>query len=428
MLLEFSVANFRSIYKKQTLSMVASTNKELAGLNIYEEKNLNLKIVKSAVIYGSNASGKSNLLRAALFAKEFIVLSVMSMQEGMSILTSPFAFLSNAKNEPTEFDFMFVEEGVRYNYYFAVTGERVTKEWLVAYPNGKPQRWFEREFNKESGKYNWFLGSNFKGEKAQQNIWQNSTRANALFLSAAIQLNNDQLKPVFRWFQTKLEIITLGMQINPLLSFSLLENSAKKHLMDQFMQVADLGIESLQMKSEELTINIHNESGNLNMNANMQISSPQMKREVKWVALQAMHKKLDSDELAPLYMEEESDGTKKIFEFAGAWIKALEEGKVILVDELDRSLHPLMTRFLVSLFHDGDKNPKGSQLIFTTHDTTLLDTELFRRDQVWFIEKQNSCSNLYSLLDYRPRKDEALERGYLKGRYGAIPFIGTFKF
>ena len=146
----------------------------------------------------------------------------------------------------------------------------------------------------------------------------------------------------------------------------------------------------------------------------------------KLLRVLAWHKRVDSSEEVALDIGDESDGTQKLFEFSGGWLRALEWGATLLVDELDRSLHPHMTRFLVGLFHSR-KNEKNAQLVFTTHDTTLLDTELLRRDQIWFVEKdKQGSSSLYSLLEYSPRKDEALERGYLKGRYGAIPFIGSY--
>jgi AAA15 family ATPase/GTPase len=156
-------------------------------------------------------------------------------------------------------------------------------------------------------------------------------------------------------------------------------------------------------------------------------SAPKLQTPKSYRVL-AWHKQTDSAEEVPLDISEESDGTRKVFEFTGGWLHALKHGATLLVDELDRSLHPHMTRFLVGLFHSRS-NTHNAQLVFTTHDTTLLDTDLLRRDQIWFVEKdEHQASHLYSLLEYSPRKDEALERGYLKGRYGAIPFIGDFGF
>ena len=317
---------------------------------------------------------------------------------------------------------MFIEGGIRYHYYFALTKERITKEWLVAYPHNKPQRWFEREYDEKSQRYNWFIGVNFKGEKAQHAVWKDSTRANALFLSTAILLNNDQLKPVFMWVREKLIIVIPGVNFNPFLSLSLLKNPKEKRLV-QFMQAADADIEALELREEE-----NKPDAELFITHNIDISPSSHVQSIKSLKVLVFRKKNNLEEISQLDMNEESEGTKKIFELAGGWIKVLDNGATILVDELDRSLHPNMTRFLVSLFHNSATNVHGAQLIFTTHDTTLLDPELVRRDQVWFVEKYMKSTHLYPLLDYKPRKDEALERGYLKGRYGAIPFIGAFSF
>lgn len=420
MLLEFSTTNFRSIYKKQTLSLIASASRELVETNTCKLKNSKLKAVRSAVIYGANAAGKSNLLRSISYAQWFIINSA-NLQEGGKTFATPFLFSQNAQNEPTEFEFLFVEGGLRYHYYFALTKERITKEWLVAYPHNKPQRWFEREYDTRSQRYNWVIGINFKGEKAQQTVWKDSTRANALFLSTAILLNNDQLKPVFMWVREKLIILIPGVNINPLLTISLLKNHEEKRLV-HFMKAADADIEALELIEED-----NKSEPKSFINNNLNLSSP---LPVQSIILKVLvsRKKNKSGEISQLDMTEESEGTKKLFELAGGWMKVLDNGATILVDELDRSLHPNMTRFLVSLFHNSVTNSHDAQLIFTTHDTTLLDPELIRRDQVWFVEKHMKCTRLYPLLDYKPRKDEALERGYLKGRYGAIPFIGAFNF
>jgi AAA15 family ATPase/GTPase len=137
-----------------------------------------------------------------------------------------------------------------------------------------------------------------------------------------------------------------------------------------------------------------------------------------------VHKMNDSeDKTYELNMDEESDGTQRLFEMSGPWLDVLEKGELLIVDELDRSLHPVLSNALIKMFNDTEINKNNAQLIFTTHDTTLLDEEIFRPDQIWFTEKDNSMTKLYSLLDFRPREDESLQKGYLLGRYGAIPFI-----
>lgn len=243
-----------------------------------------------------------------------------------------------------------------------------------------------------------------------------------------MQLNNEQLRPVFSWFRDKFGVITNTNLMNMALSLEILKDTERKDLINQFIRAADVGIEGLEFREEispaAMNINIQMLPTNAVVPAGMPMVLPKIGRVL------AFHKQIDADDLAQLDLfSDESDGTKKLFEFAGGWIKALQEGATLLVDELDRSLHPLMTRFLVTLFHDNKQNARGAQLVFTTHDTTLLDANLFRRDQVWFVEKDEySSTRLYPLLDYSPRKNEALERGYLKGRYGAVPFLSPLSF
>lgn len=199
----------------------------------------------------------------------------------------------------------------------------------------------------------------------------------------------------------------------------------------RFIRAADVGIDRLELLEEDAppmstgalppgALRVHFELG-LPPGATPVAQTLNQKR----LRVVAWHRRAGSNDEVPLDMGDESDGTRKLFEFTGGWLHALNSGATLFVDELDRSLHPHMTRFLVGLFHSRG-NEKNAQLVFTTHDTTLLDTELVRRDQIWFVEKdQERSSRLYSLLEYSPRKDEALERGYLKGRYGAIPFVGS---
>lgn len=429
MFIEFSVSNFRSILARQTLSMVASPDTAHLQRNVIPGKDKNPSLLRSAVIYGPNAAGKSNLLRALETLRKLVQHSATGFQEGQRIPVTPFMLTMAAADQPSEFEIIFIaDDGVRYHFCCLVSPERVLKEWLVAYPQGRAQRWFEREYDAETKTERWWFGPNFKAERAERKVWQEFTRANALFLSNAIQLNNAQLRPVFNWLTQKLIVLVPGVDLNPLLSLELLrEDSGREQIMG-FMRATDIGIDRLELQEEDLTpppkgplppgaMRVHVEIGALP-------GVPPLTQ--KRFRVLAWHKCTDSNEDVPLDMADESDGTQKLFEFTGGWLRALEGGATLFVDELDRSLHPHMTRFLVGLFQ-GRHNEKNSQLVFTTHETTFLDTELLRRDQIWFVEKdRNSSSHFYSLLEYSPRKDEALERGYLKGRYGAIPFIGNF--
>jgi hypothetical protein len=429
MFIEFSVSNFRSILTRQTLSMVASPDTAHLQRNVSPGKEKELRMLRSAVIYGPNAAGKSNILRAVETLRQLVLNSSTGYQEGQPIPVTPFVFSKAGSDQPSEFEIIFVaDDGVRYHYCCVVTAERVLKEWLVAYPLGRAQRWFEREYDTATKTQRWWFGPNFNAERAERKVWQDFTRDNALFLSTAIQLNNAQLRPAYNWITQKLIVLVPGVDLNPFLSLNLLREGAGQEKIMRFMRAADIGIDRLELLEEDLTpvasgtlspgaMRIHFEIG-LQPGGSPPVPVQKRFRVLAW------HKRTDTNEEVPLDMSDESDGTRKLFEFTGGWLHALDGGATLFVDELDRSLHPHMTRFLVGLFHSRS-NDKNAQLVFTTHDTTLLDTDLMRRDQIWFMEKDaQRSSHLYPLLEYSPRKDEALERGYLKGRYGAIPFIG----
>ena len=427
MLIEFSVTNFRSILARQTLSMVASPDKAHLLRNVSATKDKDLQLLRSAVIYGANAAGKSNLLRALETMRQLVQNSATSVQVDQRLSVTPFLFSKAVSGKPSEFEIIFIaDDGIRYHYCCMVSAERVVKEWLVAYPQGRAQRWFEREYSKEGAEYRWWFGPNFKAERAERKVWQDFTRPNALFMSTAIQLNNAQLRPAFTWITQKLIVLPTGIEMNPFLSLELLRQANGQEQMMRFMRAADIGIDRIELREEDLAPPAPGPLAQGAMRIHFEVNLPPgaTAQTPKQFQVLAWHKQADSGEEVPLDLGDESDGTRKLFEFVGGWLRALDWGATLFVDELDRSLHPHMTRFLVGLFH-GQHNVKNAQLVFTTHDTTLLDSELMRRDQVWFVEKDaQRSSHFYPLLDYSPRKDEALERGYLKGRYGAIPFIG----
>ncbi len=427
MLLEFSVTNYRSIRDTQTLRMAANNyHKELEETNCFDAGINGLpKLLRAAVIYGPNAAGKSNLFRALHFMRSFVLRS-HSHQEGQTLNAAPFALDSRKRKEPSEFEIFFIQDEVRYQYGFAVNRVRVTKEWLLAFPEGKAQRWYEREYDAKTDSDRWYFGSKFTGRRQ---LWQEATGKNTLFLSRAVQLNNEQLKPVFGWFQGRLATILPGTQAQINLRLSIdhcASEEGTQHIM-AFMNSADIGISGVEVKKIKLPP----------MKPDM--FPPDMPPPLKEQVLRDLQgreipnirfsHKTDSGDSIFFPLADESDGTKKIFALAGPWLDVLAKGRILFIDELDTSLHPLMVRFLIGLIQNPEINKHNAQLIFTTHDTSVLDTELFRRDQVWFVEKdREQASRLYPLSDFKPRKGEALEKGYLNGRYGALPFIGELRF
>lgn len=417
MLIEFSVTNFRSLRDTQTLSLAASRYfKEKGEQNCFDTAIKGLpELLRSAVIYGPNASGKSNLISALAFMKSMVRSSAKNMQEGEELAVKPFLLDQASKDKESEFEIIFIEEAVRYQYGFALNKERVVREWLIAYPEGRPQQWFDREYDAKTNEYVYTFGSRFLGGRLRQE-WKRATRDNALFLSVAVQLNNDQLKPVFHWFQKRLRVIT-HPNLRPDYTASTCETDEGKRKVVEFLNAADLSIADVKIDKKNF------------MPEELPVDMPVVLREELCKILEGkehaevrfLHMNSETGDLVPFSKQDESDGTRNLFAFAGPWLDVIESDKVLFVDEIDTSLHPLVVHQLVRLLHTSGSK---AQLVFTTHDTTILSQDIMRRDQVWFIDKDRSnASRLYPLSDFKVRDKEALEKGYLRGRYGAIPFV-----
>jgi len=419
MLIQFSVRNFRSIRETQTFFFAAGTGKERQAENTFDpELPSTPRLLRSAAIYGANAAGKSNLVEALAFVRDFIRTSASQAQEGDPIGVTPFRLDPETQQEASEFEIVFAEDGVRYQYGFAVTGERVMEEWLYAWPAGKSQRWFQRDYDPEAETYHWHFGPNFRGQKK---VLEGATRANALFLSTAVQLNNEQLQPVYRWFGGRLVVIRAhGGFPSPFRDYTVQQcrDDAERQRIVQLLQVADLGIDDLKVETKSTV-----EEEELPPGVTSNLGATFVNREVHRPLFQ--HTVGDGESTVSFELHDESDGTQNLFALAGPWLYALDKGMVLVMDELDASLHPLMVRFLISTLHSSETNPRNAQLLFTTHAVTLLGDDLFRRDQVWFVEKgKDRATHISPLSDFHPRKGEAIARGYLRGRYGGLPILG----
>ena len=420
MLIEFRATNYRSIREVQVLSMVASKDDSHETSNcVKTDISAVPQVVRSAVLYGPNASGKSNLISALAFMRSMVETSAVGVREGQLLNVTSFRFDSTIIHQPSEFEATFLENGLRYQYGFALTATRIVREWLLVYVKSKPQCWFEREYDSQSDKYNWNFSSYLIGG-TQRQVWKDSTRANALFLSTAVNLNSEQLRPVFNWFVNKLIVVFNDLPPLPFYTIDRVKDEFYKSQIIQFLQAADLGITDVQVKmkkGQRVDLRLGLEPGIASVIENSQ--------ETDIPIITFFHQKNGS---IAFDFRDESHGTQRLFSYAGPLLDILQCGKTFVVDELDSSLHSKMVRFLVSLIQNSELNKNNAQLIFTTHNTSLLDTDLFRRDQIWFMEKDpESASKLYPLTDFSPRKDEALEKGYLVGRYGALPFFGEIK-
>lgn len=412
MLIEFRLGNFRSFRDECAISLIASTDKSLSDNTIETGISSLPRVVRSAVVYGPNASGKSNFLRGLVLMRGMVVESA-SLPPQSTFNIQPFRLDPKTKDEPCLFEVTVAIDGVRYQYGFEATPNRITAEWLLVYQTNKSAVWFDRRRDEATDKDIYKLGSGLKGPKQ---VWRDATRRDALFLSTAIQLNSEALSPLYKWFAESLHIIQSGQMISDVFTTEKIKDPIWERRVVDFLSSADIAISAIrayEMDGFHTLLQINPAEG--------VVSEPRFE---KGRVLRPRFTHSVGETAAEMDLEDESDGTQKLFALAGPLFEILQRGQVLVIDELDRSLHELLVRHLVRLFYDPEINTKGAQLIFTSHDSSLLEGNLLRRDQVWFIEKGNDlASYITPLTEYSARKDEALDRGYRAGRYGAIPLI-----
>lgn len=437
MLIEFRVKNFRSLRDEQVLSMVASSDKELRDTHVVETGlRAAPGLLKAAAIYGANASGKSTVIRALQVMREVVIGSAVRFRPGQALPGQPFRLDSQSVSEPIEFEVTFLRDDVRWQYGFSMTTERVVSEHLLVYKAFKPQRWYERCYDAETNKDVYEFGPGLKGQKQ---VWEAATRPNALFLSTAVQLNSEVLRPVFDWFETGLVIFNEYVSIRPETAIKMLQDPTGQERLCSFLKAADISLAGIQVQTrkrkisgelKELigkVIDSSREDGLSDVLGDSAHEEDALPDEIEEYNFHFLHE--TENGAAEFSIRDESSGTRNLLFLGVPVLDILSSGKTLLVDELDTSLHTLLVRELVRLFNFPRTNTGNAQLIFTTHDTSLLDAEgLFRRDQIWFMEKGgDQASSLIALSEYSPRKNEALERGYLMGRYGGIPFLDRSK-
>ena len=416
MIVQFSVENYLSFKEQNTLSMVATPLREDASLTdnvLVPILDTGVSLLKSALILGPNASGKSNVIKAFDFFKRFIVNSFKDVQAGEEIGIDNFRLDVRTASEPTSFELIFICGDNQYRYGFNVTREKVLDEWL-----------YRKACRKRAKEVELFLreGDAFKVHPSmpllQDIVNRKMVRPNALLLSAAAQFNDTTAVEIIGWLTdsaaaqfndtTAVEIIG-WLTDTTVLSCSeedLNWKDALRHFDDEtmrkrivaFSQYADLGIEDIEKSGDRVTSR-HNQY-DADGRVTQSVSFP--------------------------FLDNESEGTIKYFSLAYPIIDALDHGKRLIVDEFDSKMHPLLTERVITLFNSKDTNPRGAQLIFTAHDSNLLSSGAFRRDQVWFTEKDRlGASKLFSLAEYKVRSGASFEKGYLSGKYGATPILGN---
>ncbi len=419
MLIEFKVENFRSFKEEQTFSLAATPSDKSHPNNLIECERGTL--LKGAGIFGANASGKSNLIKAFEFARGFVSTSATKMTIGDPIEgVSPFKLDVDYAGSPSKFEFLIQLDGVDYRYGFTVTTERVHDEWLFVRQAGTRKRfvnWFERTLDTETGKTKSIIGGPLKDAHTEL---IKTTRNNCLLLSRAANIDIEAIRNLFRWFRLRVVVLDLSSRFFSSGTIEhIKDNDDFKDDVLELLRDADTGIDDIAVE----------ERSGLS-------TSVQIKRlpEHLYYKVITRHRVSGSDDFVDFNLErDESNGTQRLFDLAGPVLAALAEGSLLVLDELDCSLHPLLSRKIIAMFQSPSLNKKGAQLVFTTHDTTLMDPNLFRRDQIWIAEKNvDRATELYTLSDIKSsssqrgktRGTERFDKNYLAGRYGGVPEFG----
>jgi uncharacterized protein len=421
MLIEFSVANFLSFKDRKSLNLQATSIKDVPENPPIKAERY--KLLNGAVIYGANSSGKSNFVKAMSTMRR-LVLKSFEKSSTQELDITPFLLHSGYETKPSLFEVLFFLNDIRYRYGFEVDNISVRGEWLFEAKKNTEKPLFIRENDGLQ------VFPSFKEGKDLEE----KTRDNALFLAVVDQFNGAIAKTIMQWFNNFITISGLSHEGYKAVTFKMLENDNSKPVLQNFYNQLDLGFEDIKIEKKAFDPN--------ELPKDMpEALLKQLVTDLEGKTLinvKTLHKKFNDEQEVEKLEEfdlrsQESSGTNKIFNISGPIFDALSDGGVLVIDELDASLHPLLTLAVTKLFNSKDYNPKNAQLIFSTHDTNLLCYGNYRRDQVYFVEKDKyGASDLYSLVEYNEngkkiRKDRSFEKDYIQGRYGAIPYVGNIK-
>lgn len=425
MLIQFTVSNYKTFAEETKISLVASKDTTHRDTNVFDS-NFKYDLLKTAVIYGANASGKTKFMEALGFMKR-VVSESATYQSNRKISVTPFRLNTKKINEPSLFELIFIKENVMYRYGFEITTEKVVSEWLFMRQNNSKPKEIEL-FYREEQEFD-FHSTKFKIKDLIDN---NRIKPNSLLLSVADSFNVEIAKTVFSWISKKIQVIS-GLEMDNYLGYTVreLEEDTKKKNILNFLKDADLDIMDVLPKMSDIN--------DLPKHLQEIIAHNKGEEEYKFFSDVITFRKQynennEFNKLEEFSMDnDESSGTRKYFALTTPILDVLGNGLTLFVDELDASLHPNLTQKIIELFHSKETNPKNAQLIFNTHNTNLLNpnSKLFRRDQIWFVKKDHyGAASLYSLADFKTdevRKDDNYEKDYIAGQYGAIPYLGDFE-
>lgn len=405
MLIEFSVTNFLSFKDKNTFTMLASSDK---SLNDNYVSIGNDDILKMTAIYGANASGKTNLFKV-LATVSNIIKNSNYVDPNYSLPIVPFKLDEQTAKQPSEFEIKFIVNETRYLYGFKADCKKIYEEYLTYYPNGRPVKIFSRE---KVSKYDF----NRNDEKLLNDI-KGKNSDNKFFIATATSWNYEKTKDAYNFITEKIGVVLSNDQLHDYSYnqyYSDKDNNLEKFALN-FLRKADINIKGYRVIEGKLKEDIFNSLPDFAKTI-FPVGTPMYKVNTKHII---NNKEFELD------ITEESLGTQVVFTFIPVLKDVIENKKVLIVDEFDKSLHPFIVKYIVEIFNDPTINTNGAQLIFNTHDTNLLNLDILRRDQIWFAEKnyKDESTSIYPLDDFSVRKTENIEKGYLLGRYGAIPFI-----
>lgn len=418
MLIQFSVSNYRSIRDEQVFSLAAGVSARDTGPRLKFDTGVKgvPSILPVAAILGPNASGKSSLIEAFECLQGIVTNSRMRNPDD-PIPVEPHIFTSGYIDLPVKFEIIFCFNGVKYEYGIAATKDRIHEEYLSArdmIPGRRNRLVFERLWDNKTENYDWYVSNSVKGKK---DAWIKSTHKSASFLATTVQLNSDQLLQPYLWVDGYLRSIDLDTKIY------LSPDNFDKHKSSilTFMDAFGFDISDIQVRESEFDAENLPDKFKSAYQALEEILGDSPKR----TKIEFEHN-TNTENSVKLTIERESTGTQSLFYLAYPIIDTLVNGYCLFIDELNTSLHPHALRNIVKLFSNPKVNRKNAQLVFTTHDTSVLSERLLERDQIWFIERPNNDPSILTpLSDFTPRKEEALQRRYLSGRYGAIPSISS---
>lgn len=425
MLIEFKFGNFRSFRDEAVLSMEAMGLGRLKNCLISYNS---MKLIPSVAIYGKNGGGKSNVIRAFWLAVQFIKNAQRTQHENAKIPVKPFLLNDYSKDEPTFFEFTYVLDNVKYIYGFSATKEKIFSEYLYHSPKGQKATVFTRTEQK----------FNFTEEKAKRKLISEAVAPNQLFFSVACTMNDADCMRAMKWFRDYVFFSRDYADIPE----QLLEYSNDKNMLaaiSGYAKAADLGIEKMEFEFKDEVVKDFESEKNIpeeirfaltafmqNLKENSNISEIGLqKSEVRATSYHNGINKNGIKTSFTLDLSDESDGTRKLMSIAPAIESVLNNGGIVLVDELEKELHPMLVNYIVAKFQSKTSNPNGAQLIFTTHNTELLNLELMRKDQLYFADKnrKDGASELYSIGDFSTKTADNIRKGYLAGKYGATPDI-----